>query len=201
MRIIEPCCYAKQLGELIDLCSDGRSLPCAHFFSYSDWDVTALLDTLSGYAQGGTVYVAMVRLDVSLISAIRHAMSRTYIEAPDNPVKHSHIQRMILLTQPGQEGSAVNQRAEVRAQLGEYIDCGRLVVCEDNIGFRFIAAQGPEHSLVVQGSINAQRSNAMQMFTVTASKREFEEVAEMMEGKGRTKSVFLNNKYNKPSKN
>lgn len=194
MRIIEPCCYTKQLGELIELCSSGKSSPCAHFFSHSDWDVSALLETVSGYAQGGTVYVAMVRADVSLIAAVRRTLGRTYIESPETGVELPHVSRMVLLTQPGQDGSALNQRAEVRAQLGEYIDCGRLVVCEDNIGFRCIAAQGPDVSLVVQGSINAQRSNAMQMFTLTASEREFEEVKEMMEGKGRTKSVFLNRK-------
>lgn len=194
MRIIEPCCYTKQIGEMIDLCTQPGNQPCAHFFSYSDWDATALLEAVSGYAQGGTVYVAMIRLDVELISAVRKAMSRTYIEAPDRAVAHPSIRRMILVTQPGQDGAAINQRGEVRAQLGPFIDSGRLIVCEDNIGFRCMAAEGQNHSLVVQGSINPQRSNALQMFTVTASKREFAEVAEMMESKGRTKRVFGNNK-------
>lgn len=191
MRIIEPCCYNKQIGELIDLCTSGKSSPCAHFFSYSDWDSAALLDTLSGYAQDGTVYVAMVRLDVDIISAVRRVLSRSFIDPKEKSVAHPYVKRLVLLSQPGAEGTAVNQREEVRAQLGEYIHSGRLVVCEDNIGFRCIAAQGPDVSLVVQGSINAQRSNAMQMFTLTASVREFEEVKEMMEVKGRGKCVFL----------
>ena len=190
MRIIEPCCYNKQIGELIDLCSNGKNSPCAHFFSYSDWDATALLDTISGYAEGGTVYVAMVRLDVSMISAIRRALSRTYIDLEEKSVKHPSVKRMILITQPGQDGSAINQREEVRAQLGEYIDCGRLMVCEDNIGFRCMAAQGDTHSLVIHGSINPQCSSALQMFSLTTSAREFEEVAEVMESKGRVRSVF-----------
>ena len=189
MLIVEPCCYRKQIGEIIDRCTQHPTLKSTHFFSYSDWDVVQLLDTLAGYAGGGVIGIVMVRLDVPLIAAIRRILSG---ERVDNTCSHTlpNVERMILVTQPGQNGDAINQREEVRAQLGKFIDCGQLVVCEDNVGFRCLAIGGQEHSLVVQGSINPVRSNAMQMFTLTASNREYQEVMEMLEGKARTKNVF-----------
>jgi len=41
MRIIEPCCYHKQLEGMIDECSEKHT--AANFFSYSDWDMCDLL--------------------------------------------------------------------------------------------------------------------------------------------------------------
>jgi hypothetical protein len=50
MRIIEPCCYHKQLEGMIDECSKKHT--AANFFSFSDWDMCDLLGTLSGYCSG-----------------------------------------------------------------------------------------------------------------------------------------------------
>ena len=62
MRIIEPCCYHKQLEGMIDECSKQHT--AANFFSFSDWDMCDLLGTLSGYCSGGEMGIVMVRLDV-----------------------------------------------------------------------------------------------------------------------------------------
>lgn len=147
MRIIEPCCYNKQIGELIDLCTKSAELPCSHFFSYSDRDAEALLHTLSGYARGGILYVALVHLDASFIAAIRSVLSRTYVEAPDCSVPKACVRRLVLVTQPGTCGVGCGQREELRAQLGEFIENGRIVVCEDNIGFRCMAVEGTDHRI------------------------------------------------------
>lgn len=192
MRYLEPCCYHKQIGELIELCEKDAKNPCVQFFSNSDWTADDLLATFASYAQGGTLCVAMIHLNVPLIETIRKILARTYIYGKDKSVNHRFIRRMILITQPGNDEWAIGQRNEVRAQLGEYIDCGRLTVCEDNIGFRCFLAGNEEHRLVVQGSINPQMCHAMQMFTLTATDREYKETLEMFEMKGRVKSVFRN---------
>lgn len=189
MRYLEPCCYHKQIGELIELCETDAKNPCVQFFSNSDWTADDLLATLASYAQGDTLCVAMIHLSIPLIETIRKILGRTYIDSKDKSVNHPFIQRMILVTQPEGVGKL---RKEIRAQLGEYIDCGRLTVCEDNIGFRCFLAGNDKHRLVVQGSINPQMCYAMQMFTLTATDREYRETLEMFEMKGRVKNVFRN---------
>lgn len=188
MRLIEPCCYHKQLNELITQCTEKQM--SAHFFSYSDWDLTDLLNVLSGYLQGGEIHIALVRLDVKTISTIRKVLSKVYPD-PSQPQNHfPAVRKMVLITQPASSGATFNQRAELREQLGRFIQEGRLTVCEDTIGFRCIAVKTASKTLVIQGSINSEKSGAMQMFTLTGSKREYEEVEEMFQVKARTKKLF-----------
>lgn len=188
MRIIEPCCYHTQLEGLIDQCNERKS--AAHFFSFSDWDLCDLLGTLSGYASGGEMGIVVVRTDVKLIETLRKILSRTVPDPEDKGKQIPDIRRMILVSQPPSSGAPFDQREEIRAQLGDYIHSGRLTVCEDNIGFRCVAVKGKSHTMVVQGSLNTQRSNAMQMFTLTTSEEEYDNVAEMLKSKEHTKKVF-----------
>lgn len=188
MKIVEPCCYHRQLNEMIDSCSVSQG--CMHFFSHSDWDAPALLEYLAGYACGGTLGVAMIRTDTALVEALRRILSRRMTD--NTGQSFPYVRRVILLTQPGPSGSAVSQRREIETQLGGYVIQGRIAVCEDNIGFRCMAARGQDHTLVIQGSINPQKSTAMQMFTLTASAEAYREVEEMFEMKARTKNIFRN---------
>lgn len=188
MRIIEPCCYHKQLEGMIDECSEKHT--AANFFSYSDWDMCDLLGTLSGYCSGGTMRIVMVRLDVKLIQALRRILSHKHPD-PTNPSHQiADIGKMVLISQPPSSGATFDQRQEIRTQLDEFIKSGRLVVCEDNVGFRCVTVKSKSHSLVIQGSLNTQRSNAMQMFTLTTSPEEYENVAEILRAKEHTKSIF-----------
>lgn len=189
MRIIEPCCYHKQLEGMIDECSKKHT--AANFFSFfSDWDMCDLLGTLSGYCSGGEMGIVIVRLDVKLIQTIRRILSRVKPD-PTNPSNHiADVSKMILVAQPASTGATFNQRQEIRTQLGDFIQSGRLVVCEDNVGFRCVTVKSKSHRLVIQGSLNTQRSNSMQMFTLTTSPEEYENVAEMFRMKEHTKKVL-----------
>lgn len=190
MRMIEPCCYNKQLEGLIDECASKHS--SAHFFSYSDWDLCDLLTTLSGYCRGGEMSLAMVRLDAKLIAGIEKILMRTCID-PQNPSHHfAAVSKMILVSQPPVGSSAFDQRKEIQQVLGKYIQSGQLVVCEDNIGFRCVTVKNPseKHQIVIQGSLNTQQSGAMQMFSITGSPAEYDNVAEMFRMKEHTKRIL-----------
>lgn len=190
MKMIEPCCYHKQLEGLIDECAEKHS--SASFFSYSDWDLCDMLETLAGYCCGGEMGLVMVRLDTRLIRTIARILTHTSI-IPEDPKHHSvGVSKMILVSQPPVSGSGFDQRAEIQAQLGRFIKNGQLVVCEDNVAFRCVTLRNPsgKHNLVIQGSLNTQKSGAMQMFTLTASPAEYENVAEMFRMKEHTKNIF-----------
>lgn len=178
MRMIEPCCYSKQLEGLIDRCAETKG--AGHFFSYSDWTLADLLGTLAKYCGGGELCLAMVRADLPLIEAVRRTLTAKY-------GGKDAVGKMTLVTQPPVSGGTVNLREEIRLQLGSFVREGRLVLCEDNIGFRCVLLRSREHSLVIQGSLNTERSGAMQMFTLTASPEECDNVAEMFAVKERTK--------------
>lgn len=189
MRIIEPCCIHKQLTELIDEL-DGQKRECAHFFSFSDWDVKDFLLFLRNYVCGGELYISMITLDVPLITTIQKLLAATYIDGADKSKEIPYIGKMVLLVQPVLCTSGNILSGEIHSQLGRYIRDGRLVFCEDNIGFRCIALRGPEHSLVFQGSLNKERSGAMQMVTLTNGERTFGEVREMFRMKENSKRVM-----------
>lgn len=196
MRMLEPCCYHKQLGELVNECEKEGKTPCAQFFSNSDWDACQLLESLAPYAEGGTLCVAMIHLDVLMIETLRKLLLRLRVDESDKSKAVPYLNRVILVTQPGMDGEAINQREEVYAQLGKFIDSGTLTVCEDNIGFRCILAGNKRHHLVVQGSLNPKKSNALQMFTLTASGREYDETLQMFEVRSRMRNVFRKKQSN-----
>lgn len=188
MRIIEPCCYHKQLEGLIDECTKSGS--SAHFFSYSDWDLNDLFSTLSGYASGGEMGLVLVRCNAQILSKIKSALSRV-VPDPENPSRSvPDIRKITLVVQPASTGSVFDHRREIRSLMPEFIRSGRLVVCEDNVGFRCVSVKGRRHTLVVQGSLNLDRSGSMQMFTLTASRKEYDQVAEMLSVKEHTKQIF-----------
>lgn len=192
MKVIEPCCYHKQIEELIDRCAENHE--SANFFSFSDWDLCDLLDTLSGYCCGGEMNIALVRIDTKTITAISRILTRTSIRKDDPSHQSFGVSKMILVTQPPVSGSLFDQRKEIEAQLGRHIKSGQLVVCEDNIGFRCVALRNPErkHNIVIQGSLNTQRNGVMQMFTLTGSPTEYDNVADMFRIKEHTKNIFKN---------
>lgn len=185
---IEPCCYNKQLGETIER-SERTGKP-EHFFTYSDWDGVQLLNTLAAYAEGGVLCIAMIHSDDELTEAVRKLLARSRVN-PDNKAEVlPYIEKIILLTQPGTDGTALSRRIDIREKMGRYIESGRLTVAEDNIGFRCMLAVNDRHNIVVQGSINRQKSHAMQMLTLTADKPSCEGVHEMFVSKSRVKNVF-----------
>lgn len=190
MKMIEPCCYHKQIEELIDKCAANHS--SANFFSYSDWDLCDMLETLSGYCRGGEMGLVMVRLDTRLITAIARLLARTSINKEDPSHQSLGVSKMILVSQPPTGTLGFDQRKEIEAQLGKYIRSGQLVVCEDNVGFRCVTISSPDqkYNIVIQGSLNIQKSGTMQMFTLTASPEEYDNVAEMLRMKEHTKNIF-----------
>lgn len=189
MRIIEPCCYHKQIGEMAERCLENKG--AESFFSYSDWTFSELLSTLVSYSEGGEVDVAMARADLDVIEAVGKALKRSVPDKENPAVQKWEVGRMVLVTQPPVAGSAFDQRGEIREQLGKYIREGRLCVCEDNIGFRCIAVRGKRCSLAVEGSLNTKKSGAMQLFMMTASENDTENLKEMFAVKERTKKVLL----------
>lgn len=175
---IEPCCYEKQLTELLAAIEDKRNT--AHFFSNSDWDLTQLLPFLAARTPGGELTLCLVNVENQTLDTLRKLLVRLVVDTETKQSIHL-LSHLTLITQG-------NQRKEVLAYLRGFGD--RLTVCEDNIGFRCLACSNGRRSFVVQGSLNQRTlSGATQMFTLTTGHKLYNEAMEVLASKARVKAI------------
>lgn len=196
MNVVEPCCYNKQLNDFVEKMerTGERVSPVVHFFSNSDWSTDELLHYVTHAVPFGDLTICLVKPVVSTLQTLRTLLEEQVVTDAEKGMKRLLISHLNLITQPQREGDAINQRAEIQAQLGEFIQEQRLTVCEDVIGFRCICIANEKRHWVIQGSLNQQKNYAMQMFTMTTSKEAYREVMEILNMKVRMKSIYKKRK-------
>lgn len=175
---IEPCCYEKQLTELLTQIE--KKSNAAHFFSNSDWDLTQLLPFFALRAPGCELTLCLVNIEQNTLDALRKLMNRMVF---DHGVGETIrlVSRLTLITQG-------NQRAETLSHLKGFGD--RVVVCEDNIGFRCLAVGNGQRHFVVQGSLNQRvLTGATQMFTLTTGAALYDSALKVLGSKSRVKVI------------
>lgn len=186
--VIEPCCYSKQLTHNLEEAEKVGGV--SHFFSFSDWGTDELVPwTLSSVPDCEAV-LCLVQIDPRTIYMLSNILRRTYHDRDENVEKYV-VKHLVIITQTLRE-EPEKQRYEFRAQLGKYIDEGRVTVCEDNIGFRCIAAGNGKRHLVIQGSLNQFHVEpCCQMYTMTTSNAAYDAAMQMLQSKSRTKKLKL----------
>lgn len=180
MNIIEPCCYEKQLTEIIHRIQGGCNV--AHFYSNSDWDLTALLPFFASRTPGGDITLCMVRLTSETMAAIRNLLKRTYVDTITKEERQLVSRLTLILSRPTTE-----ERTEMYNILGGCDE--RLVICEDRIGFRALMMSNGTRHFVIQGSINQGKSDYTQMFTLTTGRALYDEATALIDSKRRVKAV------------
>ena len=206
ITVIEPCCYPKQLSANLEEAegwvSNGkdehgneirvkRGPQIAHFFSYSDWGTDELVPWTLGSVPGCEAVLCLVQIDVRTIYMLSDVLRRTYISDRGSGTSDYVVKHLTVVTQTSRQ-DAEAQRREFRAQLGKFIDEGRVTVCEDSIGFRCIAASNGKRHLVVQGSLNqCHMEPVTQMYTMTTSKQAYDMAMQMLSSKARVKKIHL----------
>ena len=186
--VIEPCCYPKQLSQNLEEAEKGGGV--SHFFSFSDWSTDELVPWVLSSVPDCEAVLCLVQIDPRTIYMLSSLLRRTYHDRDDNVEKYV-VKHIAIITQALRE-EPEKQRYEFRAQLGKYIDEGRVTVCEDNIGFRCIAAGNGKRHLVIQGSLNQFHVEpCCQMYTMTTSKAAYDAAMQMLQSKSRTKKVEL----------
>ena len=187
--VIEPCCYSKQLSQNLEEAERGAGVN--HFFSFSDWSTDQLVPWVLSSTAGCEAVLCLVQIDPHTIYMLHELLARMYHDRTENEERYV-VKHLTIITQTPRE-EPEKQRYEFRAQLGRFIDEGRVTVCEDNIGFRCIAASNGRRHLVVQGSINQFHVEpCCQMYTMTTTKQAYEQAMEMLASKARTKRIMGN---------
>lgn len=184
--VIEPCCYPKQLTHNLEETEKGGGV--SHFFSFSDWSTDELIPWALSSVQGCDAVLCLVQIDPRTIYMLADVLRRTYFDRSTNDNVYV-VKHLTVITQTARQDPD-KQRYEFRAQLGRFIDEGRVTVCEDNIGFRCIAASNGKRHLIIQGSLNQSHIEpCCQMYTMTTSKEAYDIAMAMLSSKCRTKKV------------
>lgn len=171
MNIIEPCCYEKQLTEMLSKIEGTTNV--AHFYSFSDWDLNVLLPFFAGRTPGGKVTLCLIQVEPVVLQTIRTLMNRKVI----NPATRKSIflvEHFSLITRG-------DNRADIQSILAEFGD--RVSICEDSIGFRCFTCANDKRQFVVQGSINQHPMTVTQMFTVTTGKELYDQAQALLNSK------------------
>ena len=188
--VIEPCCYPKQLTHNLEEAEKGGGV--SHFFSFSDWSTDELIPWTLSSVSGCEAVLCLVQIDPRTIYMLHELLARMYYDRLESENKYV-VKHLTIITQTARQ-EPEQQRYEFRAQLGRFIDEGRVTVCEDNIGFRCIAASNGRRHLVIQGSINQSHMEpCCQMYTMTTSKAAYDMAMAMLGSKARTKRVMIPN--------
>lgn len=178
--IIEPCCYRKQLSEIIEKIEGAANV--AHLYSFGDWDITSLLPFLAGKVPSADITVCMVRINRNTLSVVRELMGRTLFDLKSNREEYL-VRRMTLIFNT----PSLKDRELIYSILG---DCDeRLVICEDTIGFRAIMLSNDSRYIVVQGSINQEKTEQTIMLTMTTGEQLYHNAISIINGKRKIKQI------------
>lgn len=180
MNVIEPCCYDKQLTAIIERIEGATNV--AHFYSFSDWTISTLLPYFAARTPGCDVTVCMVRVDEHTLAMIANLMKSTYTDT-ETKNKKALVDRLTLII----NSPSMEEKEMIYNILGGCDE--RLVVCEDRIGFRAIMMSNEKRSFVVQGSINQEKSEYTQMFTLTTGNELYDEAMQLIHSKRKVKTI------------
>ena len=176
-RIIEPCCYEKQLTQLLDEI-EGKS-NVAHFYSFSDWDLNVLLPFFVNRTPCGELTLCLVQIEQNVLETLRKLLARM-IPQPETREPVYLVKHLSLITRG-------DNRKEILSSLKGFGD--RLSVCEDTIGFRCLTAANENRQFVVQGSINQRTLSVTQMYTITTGRKLYDEAQGLLASKVKVKKI------------
>ena len=178
---IEPCCYEKWLGILIEEMKGNGGSSC--FFTNSDWNESQLLTYLCNRFPQSELFVTFVQVEQNSAEELRKLMNRTTVdrESKRNVPLVSHLYLLM-------QGTAYNRKAVYDALSG--VEEARITVCEDRIGFRSILVkQDEENGCLMQGSLNQFNGDDTQMVNASVNKGVMTCMESVLRGKVKVKTI------------
>ncbi|MGN0309188.1 MAG: hypothetical protein ACI4C3_01140 [Bacteroides sp.] len=178
---IEPCCYEKWLGVLIEEMKGNGGSSC--FFTNSDWNESNLLNYLCNRFRQSELFVTFVQVEQNTAEELRKLMACITVDAETKEsvplVSHLYI---------FMQGMPHNRKVVYDALHG--VDEGRITVCEDRIGFRSILViQKNGNGCLVQGSLNQFNGNDTQMANIAISRGVMTTAESVLRAKSKVKAI------------
>lgn len=154
---IEPCCYQRQLSQIIsELESIYTHRHAATFFSSGDWDLSTLLTFMAWQVPDSVITLALHTVDQKTLCTIDSLLA-SYRANGTQLVKH-----FTLIT------CTVKQPLNtIRDNLDRW-GADRLTVVQDNTEIRCLTLCNVQSQFVITGSMNQYNRYAKQMYTISA---------------------------------
>lgn len=156
---IEPCCYQRQLSQIIaELEDEDTKRTTATFFSSGDWDLSTLLTFMAGQVPESEITMALYTVDQKTLCAIDRLLA-TYRENGNPLVNH-----FTLIT-----CTAKQPLKTIRDNLSRWGD-DRLTVVQDNTHIRCLTLRNTLRQFVITGSMNQYTHYAKQLYTISTDR-------------------------------
>lgn len=154
---IEPCCYQRQLSQIIaELEDEDANRTMATFFSSGDWDLSTLLTFMAGQVPESEITLALYTVDQKTLCAIDRLLA-TKRENGTPLVLH-----FTLIT------CTVKQTLKtIRDNLSCWGD-DRITIVQDNTNIRCLTLRNTLRQFVITGSMNQYTHYAKQLYTISA---------------------------------
>lgn len=154
---IEPCCYQRQLSQIIaELEDEDTNRTTATFFSSGDWDLSTLLTFMAWQVPDSVITLALHTVDTKTLCAIDSLLA-SYRANGNLLVKH-----FTLIT------CTVKQPLNtIRDNLDRW-GADRLTVVQDNTEIRCLTLYNVQSQFVITGSMNQYNRYAKQMYTISS---------------------------------
>ena len=154
---IEPCCYQRQLSQIIAELEGVFALRrAATFFSAGDLDLSTLLNFMACQVYESVITLALYTVDQKTLCAIDRLLA-TYRENGKPLINH-----FTLIT-----CTAKQPLKPIRDNLISWGD-DRLTVVQDNTEIRCLTVRNTQRQFVITGSMNQYPRYAKQMYTISA---------------------------------
>ena len=156
---IEPCCYQRQLSQIIATLEDACSgHTAATFFSSGDWDLSTLLTFMAGQVPESVITLALCTVDQKTLCAIDRLLA-TYRDNGNPLVNH-----FTLIT-----CTAKQPLKTIRDNLSSWGD-DRMTVVQDNTHIRCLTLRNTLRQFVITGSMNQYTHYAKQLYTISTDR-------------------------------
>lgn len=154
---IEPCCYHRQLSQIIaELEDESTRRTAATFFSSGDWDLSTLLLFMAGQVPECRITLALYTVDQKTLYTIDRLLD-TY-RANGTPL----VIHFTLITCTKAQPLKI-----IRDNLVRWGD-DRLTVVQDSTQIRCLTLCNMLRQFVITGSMNQYTLYAKQIYTITA---------------------------------
>ena len=154
---IEPCCYQRQLSQIIDELEDeDTNRTTATFFSSGDWDLSTMLTFMAGQVPESDITLALYTVDTKTLCTIDRLLATN--RENDTPL----VLHFTLIT-----CTAKQPLKTIRDNLSRWGD-DRITIVQDNTNIRCLTLRNTLRQFVITGSMNQYNRYAKQMYTISA---------------------------------
>lgn len=167
---IEPCCYQRQLSQIIAGLESIYSYRHSDtFFSSGDWDLSTLLTFMAWQVPESVITLALHTVDQKTLCAIDSLLA-TYRTNGKLLVKH-----FTLIT-----CTAKQHLKPIRDNLDRWGE-DRLTIVQDNTEIRCLTLCNVQSHFVITGSMNQYTRYAKQMYTISADLHTYDNTQKVLD--------------------